>query len=119
MPPLTHEEARRLSSWASMTLCNLMGAARFYFIPGSRRLIARSVASLKPHAIPPDAMLVGCYMHGIAARRILEDLDDLLASPPPEQLPHAGIPAARREHHVPDDFPPIARTYWPPPPRQP
>jgi hypothetical protein len=74
---LAEEERARLRSRIAMTLVNL-GRAHLYWLPGCRRITARSPAALRVHRLPPDAVLVGFYEHGIRARSVLEDLVDLL-----------------------------------------
>lgn len=81
MTPLTAQERGRIKSQLSCSLCNL-GAFRLYWLPSRRRILARSVSCTRHFAIPEEAQLIGEYEHGIAARDILADLEELVAQLP-------------------------------------
>jgi hypothetical protein len=79
---LTREERKRLANRISMTVANLAGPAMFYWLPGERRITARSVVAAKRHRLPGEAQLIGTYCWPCRAAYVLEDLAELLAHPP-------------------------------------
>lgn len=84
---LSAAERRASVARANVSLCNLAGC-HFFWSPSRRRLYAREARRriedcYRPSrgrggALPADALYIGCYVHGIAARVVLEDLYDTL-----------------------------------------
>ncbi len=88
-------DPRRYRSLIAAALCNL-GLFRLYVLPGTRKLIARSVTVARPHKVPQGAVLVGLYQQGgIASADVLEDVAELLQRL--EREPPSEIRAAERE----------------------
>jgi len=114
---LTRAEILRWRSWVAMSLCQLQHC-NILWSPSRRRLLARSAHhSLKEcfksakgrPALPPDAVLVGNYAHGIPARYVIDDLLALLerlASEPPAPAPEPEPPPAIAQPK------PILETHW-------
>ncbi len=103
---LTREERRRILSRVTMTLCNLGGPFRLFWLPSERRVAARSLVAAHRWPVPHDALQIGIYQHGVSSASILEDLCDLLerpaepapaAAPWPAPAPGVALPRCDRE----------------------
>jgi hypothetical protein len=90
--PLSIAERSRIRSQIGMSLCNI-GVMHLFWGPTARRIYARSIrrsiedcyfCSRGRPKLPRDAVHVGDYEFGISAADVLEDLDYVIATSPPE-----------------------------------
>jgi hypothetical protein len=88
--PLSDEERRRIRSRVAMLLANL-GPFRLFWLPGARRVAARSLIAAKIWPLPADARLIGQYAHGVGSVAVLADLEDLLSRPDHEPMAIEGV----------------------------
>lgn len=62
----------------TMSLANL-GEFRVYWVPGVRRILARSISCRRQFRVPDGSILVGTYGEPCAPGVMFRDLDSLLA----------------------------------------
>lgn len=86
--PLTRDERTRIRSQIWCCLANL-GEFRLFWVPGFRRIVARSVAVRRHFRVPDGAHLVGHYAEGTTMAVIFADLEDVLAGLPGDAPPAA------------------------------
>lgn len=84
--PLTRDERTRIRSQIWCCLANL-GEFRLFWVPGFRRIVARSVAVRRHFRVPDGAHLVGHYAEGTTMAVIFADLEDVLAGLPGDAPP--------------------------------
>lgn len=71
-------DRRAVKSQFSMT-CSNLAEFKAYWLPGERKLVARSVSCQREFRVPAEAVLIGHYAHGIDAEAFLKDLDCVIS----------------------------------------